>query len=686
LSRVVLILALALLAVAAAPARGWDETPYRSLLGGSPASCLRAAGDEGRLGTLGPGQARATPVDALAAGRGRPGVRERVRFPAATVGCPGLREQAGAGVVAAPARDAGGRVEMRAAAHDRGAHFAAPVAIGATAALPDASYDVAVSPRGDAVVAWVQVSGDNARVVAARRAPGGGFGRMEALTPLAADDEAGADWDVAAGIDGAGRATVAWAGPATGDQPQVGAASAEPGAAWGAPQLLTPSSEGVGRLSLAVAADGGALLAHDGATGGGPAVHLFERAPGATAFGPERILGDAQAGALSGPSGPALALGDGGAAVVAWREDGQGGAVRTITRAAGGAFTAPRTIEPERVPNADLITIPTLGDPPAPSEEADLGLHVALSSAGRIALAWTARRDLPDAPRATVAAAGTLDGSFGPASVLGSPVRASGGVSAFLLRGGEPAVAWTDNVAAPSGFGDGGIEPAAGGGRIHVARADAAPRTPKPPPAAHLRAAPLQRRAQDQPIRVVVDCVAACDVRAYVPDRGGVAAGAAASLRGGRSRVLRLARTAAGRLPRSGRVTVQVRVAAPGSRIARALRIRVRLAPGAAQRRTRRRPAPPRAPRILGARAVRRGGSIRVTWHTAVRARGVTFSVRPQRGAARPDLGNAVRLAGRGNTRFFAILHPLEPAALRRVTITALRRNGTQRSVTVSVS
>ena len=243
-----------------------------------------------------------------------------------------------------------------------------------------------------------------------------------------------------------------------------------------------------------------------------------------------------------------------------------------------------------------------------------------------MALAWTAPRPLPDAPLAAMVATGTLDGAFGPPSALGSPARSVAGVAALLLPGGEPAVAWADNVVDTTGFGAGELEPSTRGGRIHLARADAAAGPATPPPAARLRAPRLQRLYPDEAIRVRVRCAAACDLRAFVREGGVTGAGAAASLPGGGSRVLRLQPTGDGDpVPRRrGRVTVRARVSAPGSPATRTLRLRVPLA---------RRPPLP-VPRLLDARAVRRGRSLVVTWRTAFPARRVDVRRRTRRGTS----------------------------------------------------
>ena len=296
-----------------------------------------------------------------------------------------------------------------------------------------------------------------------------------------------------------------------------------------------------------------------------------------------------------------------------------------------------------------------------------------------MALAWTAPRALPDAPLAPVVATGTLDGGIGPPSALGSPARSVAGVAPLLLTGGEPAVAWVDNAVDSIGFGSGEPELPIGGGRIHLARAEAAAGPPLPAPAARLRAPRLQRIYAEQSVRVSVRCAAACDVRAYIPRDGAAGAGDAASLPAGGSTELRLRPVGyAAVVPkRRGLVTVRARVSAPGSPAVRMLRVRVRLA---------RRVEPP-IPRPLDARAVRRGRSIVVSWRTAFPARRTLFTVRPAKESRQPDSGASSSRAGLGRSRFRLTLRPARPDALRRLVIAGTDYDGRhRRAVTVRVT
>jgi hypothetical protein len=670
-------------ALVASPAAAWQEVPYRALPGGNVATCLHATGAEGGLAALGPLGRRAVPLDVLAAGTGRPAVRARVRFPI-VFDCPAIHEAGGAGVAAAPAvRPGTHSVEMRAAVRDPGGGFGTPLPLG-RAPVGSIRFAAAAGGRGDAIVAWIEERrrqlGTSERLVVARRAPHAPFGAVQPLTPWL---PAAATGSPAVSIDSGGRATVVWAqpNPRSDGVSAVKAASAPAGEGFGPAQVLTRGVSFVERLTLVTAPGGAALLAHDG----GGEVRLYERAASAAGFGPSRRLGSPDPLTVAEATDPAVALRDDGAAVVAWRQGESLPGVRAMTRGPGGAFGA----EVEVAPGDDefpfgrgfvaygVVRNYDRAEPPGDTA----GLQAALSGTGRVSLAWTAPRALPDVPYGALGAAGSLQDGFGAPVVLGSATRGAGGVAALSLPGGEPAVAWADNLAQADAIGIGDLEPAAGGGRIHVARADAAAAAPAPVPRASLRASRLQRLFTDQPIRVAVRCAAACDVRAFIRQGATtVGAGAEASFPGGRRRTLGLRQSGFGStvLPRRpGLVTVRARISAPGSAATRTIRLRVRLA----HRRTL--PVPP----PLGARAVRRGRSILVSWHTAFPARQVRFVVVPTARKAFSDLGAYAFVNGRGRTRFRVRLRPKRPDAVRRLVLSASdRENRHGRSVRLRVT
>ena len=682
--RAALLLAVLLATLAAAPAAAWQEVPFRTLPGGNVATCLRGTGVEGGLVALGPLGRRTAPADLLAVGTGRPGVRERVRFGVA-IRCPAVQERDGAGVAAAPVGRLGTKVlDMQAAIRDPGGAFGRPVRLGRVAFAGSASFATAVSGSGHALVAWLQTDRrgirTRARLVAARRVPGAGFAPREVLTPWrqVGRSEPPA---VAAGVDPEGRATVVWARASVSAKPEgsgvVEVTSAPAAERFGPARKLAQIAQIPERLSLAVAAGGAALLAHDSFEG----IQLYERAAGAAGFGPARLLERTRP--LESTGEPALALRDDGAAVLGWRQDV---GVRAMTRAASGPFGPARDVAPGREGSdfgsglQAFFGIGSFDRTIAPVDLENTGLQAALSDTGRIALAWTTTRRVPDAPLAPMAATGTLEGGFGAPAVLGSAARAANGVAAVLLPGGEPAAAWVDNVPDPFGFGSGEAENAARGGRIHLARADAVPAVPAPAPPAVLRAPRVQRLIEDEPVRATLRCRSACDARVYIRSGGQAAAGDAASVPAGRRVPLRLhalGNLDDGGLGQLGRTTLRARISAPGSAATRTLRVRSRLA---------QRPGPP-IPPIVDARAIRRGRAVVVTWRTAFPARGVSFSVRPASRRPLTDPGTLASPEGRGRTHFRVTLRPERPNALRRLLISASGRGSRRaRSVTVPVT
>ena len=137
-----------------------------------------------------------------------------------------------------------------------------------------------------------------------------------------------------AGIDAAGRATLAWARDITASHTVVETVSAPPGGAFGAVERIGTSVPIGGEPALAVAPDGRALLAYESVRTG---VTVAEREPGAARFGaPHAVVATPEAGFF--PLTAAIA--EGGAAVVAWRPEELTAppGVRVSTRAAAGPF------------------------------------------------------------------------------------------------------------------------------------------------------------------------------------------------------------------------------------------------------------------------------------------------------------------------------------------------------------
>ena len=457
--------------------------PFRTLPAHNSATCVRATGPEGGLAALGPVGSRSTPLDLLAAGAEGPAVRARVPFGLARE-CPAVAEQGGAAVVAAP-------VVPPAAARRRSASPCAIRAAASGRSRRSAAWAALTTPRSPRVATrWSYGSkhGATTRARGAHRCRTSCSGR--ALRPGRGADSVGISQPVHH-APGRGRTRSRREGDGRlgaqprrhQERPAVGRSRRRAGRPpFGPAQVLTPRTRELARLTLVAAAGGAALLAHDG----DGVVRLFERTPGASGFGPARQLGDAGASAARTRE-PALALRDDGAAVVAWRGASGADAVRALTRPVGGGFGAERVVAPGARDGTfgtglSAFFVPGLDRAMAPLDQAGLALRAVISATGRVALVWTARRPLVDAPLAPVVATGSLDGGFGTPSVLGSPARSVAGVAALLLPGGEPAVAWVDNNAHTLGFGAGrsSCSRATAGCTWHAPTPPRAPRLPRP--------------------------------------------------------------------------------------------------------------------------------------------------------------------------------------------------------------
>jgi hypothetical protein len=615
--RLLAALVLALFA-AAAPARAdsFGELPSRPVSG--VATCLRVTGMPGELARwtkdgvelLRADAGGLTPVGSVGLGR--------------ALTCPEVAAQPnGAAIVAVDVR--GG---LRVALRDAGGGFGAPQTLPLKASPVYYGLAVAVSPRGDAVVAVLESDEHRSRVVAFRRAPGGRFGAPEQL----------AEWrgsaafnGIAAGIDGAGRATVAWSRAATSIGNAIEVATA--GATFSAPVRVGTSQQF--SPSLAVAPDGRVLLAFDR-----PGVAIAEREPGAASFGaPIVVPGAGTRGDI------ALALADGGTAAVAWRPDelDTHNGVRVVTRTGTGVFGAPRDAAPgtRQSEGNGLLTAGSSDAPP--QDQSRLG--VALAGAN-VVLAWADQLD-DGGTGVAQAATGALAGGPIARAAVGGSVRPAISIAPVALADGRVAAAWADDDVELGSF-------PTGHGRLHLALAGAPPAAATPPPALTVPRLKLQRREVDDPLELTVRCAAACDVRAIA--------------HAGRVPGLRVAsRASAGRLkleiygfellrnhPESVRVTL--RWAAPGSRVTatKTVRVPVKVVPS------------PPLPAPVGVRARRSGDDVIVTWRSSFVARGGVFVVSAIRG--RDDVVAMRGVRARGRRSFRLILHGAAKA--RAVTVT----------------
>ncbi len=250
-ARMSLAVAGAMLALAAP----FGELPFQEVRGG--AACLSPTGTPGEL-------ARWTPdgAELLAAGPG--GLVATARVQLGKIGsCPLVATAGAAGVAAGVARD-GIRVALR----QPGGGW------GPVLRIPEeyvAAVDVAVSPRGDAIIAWADYSLDEKSGLQVRRAaPGGAFGSPE---PIGGPDEGLPEVSVGMAADGE---TVLAFTVDRSDAGEVRTTIMRPGTPIPAARTVGDSEGFGGEVALAVAPDGRSLLAVDESEG----LTVYERSPG----------------------------------------------------------------------------------------------------------------------------------------------------------------------------------------------------------------------------------------------------------------------------------------------------------------------------------------------------------------------------------------------------------------------
>ncbi len=618
---------LALLAAAPARADTFGELPFRPVAG--VATCVRATGAPGELSRW-----TKDGIELLRADAGGPVPAGTVPLGGAALSCPVISGHPGGAAIAAVLR----RGDVRVALREPGGRFGAPVTL---PLVRSGEYEyqtlgAAASPRGDAVVAVLIADPmtRRARMVAYRRTPGGTFGAPE---PVASWRGIPFSDALAAGIDGAGRATLAWSRDATSSRSAVEVASAAAGARFGAPSRLGTSQIG-SEPSLAVAPDGRALIAYDGEAGG---VTIAEREPGAADFGPSTSIG--------GGGGPTVALAEGGAAIVAWRTSGvtRTGGVQMSSRAAAGPFGTPRDVAPGHRPPRGLGSgsgSVLIGSHGPPQDRPRLAAAIAGPDA---ALIWADGSD-ESVTGAAYAAIGALAGGPVARSALSGPVRPAISLAPLALADGRAAVAWADDAVELASF-------ATGQGRLHLALAGAPRSADAPPPS--VTVPPLRRRRQyvDDPIVLPVRCSAACDVRATIDARAYPTAKVASRASAG---VLTLRMYGLESLSRrTTHVGVTLRYGAPGSRASATLHVNV---PVRVVR------SPP-VPAPVDVRARRSGDDVIVSWRASFAAPRAVFVVLALDRRRLPVASRGI--ASRGRRSFRVTLR--DAAAARTVTVIA---------------
>ena len=283
LRRLALLVALVLPASAAAAPLG--ELPFQRVPDG--AACLAPTGAPGELSRWAEGGAEV--LAAGADGLGRPALVPFGELP----GCPrAAADASGAAVVAGATEDAL-RVALR---EPGGGGFGAPVTLAAAENVFELS--VAVSPHGDAVVAWAEYdfSPRRVRIRVARRDAGGAFGAPADLVPWRPDT---GSVGVLAGMAADGETVVLVREP-SGTEKRPASTDAVRTGARGAPLgPATPLPPGIYGLALGVAPDGRVVAGGDVGR-----FRLRARAP------TRRRLG--RAAAAHGPAGAGQRGPDGG--------------------------------------------------------------------------------------------------------------------------------------------------------------------------------------------------------------------------------------------------------------------------------------------------------------------------------------------------------------------------------------
>jgi hypothetical protein len=663
-------------AQASAAAPGWVEAPPHASPRGGVADCLRS-GAPGELAALG-ALNRATIATDLFATAGDRLARSGTMTLGWLTYCPAVASAAGvATLYAAPVYDpATRRWEMRAG------EAGTPPAVLATSAEEWIYAPVAaVAPSGFAVVAWYEhrARGDGRAasrlLVATRPAAGAAFGAAQVVaTGTTADPYTSPEL----GVDAIGTATLGWEetvelGGGETLEHVVRVATVRSDGAVGPPLTLRSGISDYDGLTLAVAPDGGALLATPGSRG----LELYERRPGTTAFVPIELPGTA-----STDGHVAVSLAAGGGAVIADRAEPDGldplpgpSPVLAWTRPPGGLFSPPQRIAVGRAANGimSLSQIFSAGAPRRTAPPAD-SRHQALSTAigpgGEVLVTWVDAPDAGSADRARVAR-GTLTGGFPlPSAHVGGACRMANGIVPLRRADDSLAVAWSDNarVRRTNAMWDEVL----GGGAIRLATfgaggAGGAIGADATPPRAAASVLGPRRLRIGQTLRLRVRCGGGpCDVRGVVAaaparppedpaDRGrrhqdeeddqreAEPLTASTTVARGASGVLRFDNQAGYRIGRraGGPITLRLTTCAAAGPAVERRRLSLSLA------RT-----PPRpVPWLRDVRLHRDGSRYRLTWRTAAPATQATFMVLAL--ASDEELAHReIELSGRGRSRF----------------------------------
>lgn len=464
----------AVVAPTASAADGWRELPPIETPVGV-ATCLRDAGP-GRVTLLGGFAKRHADISLLTIGDGGIAPTATSRFPGLVL-CPDVAGSAGARQPLLAGLGASARGErvwrIRRLLADAGGR---PQRLGGGSFTDFGPMAVATAGDGAAVVAWSEQRAGRTRparnerqqplrlLAQTRPSANASFGRAQRLGR-------GVEESVA-GIDGAGRAHVAWV-----QDDWLHVSSAQPARPFR--ETLRRPLIGPGfPPRLAVAENGRALVV----AGDGSAAAVWELTPGARRWRRVRLPH------VHGEQF-AVALQPGGDAVVAGYEQsydaeinlidtdgtraGDGG-VQVARRSGTGAFSATQEL-PDGGPRpgaTGLLLFSGSSDPGEvvpPREWRPPELRAALSPTGEVVVTWVLGGAQGHPPLA-YAVHGTLAGGLRAPRRLGGDCRAIDDLTPVALADGRLAVAWTDH-GSDKLIAEESFEPAAG--RLHVAVPDA---------------------------------------------------------------------------------------------------------------------------------------------------------------------------------------------------------------------
>jgi hypothetical protein len=616
--RALLTAALLLAAPSTAAAAPFGELPFRAVSGA--AYCVRATGMPGELVRWTSGGLELSTVPS--------GVFTPVRLGKVRE-CPEVVSDPGGFAALAVATDQGVKVALREPSGAWGTPTTFPVE-------RSRAVRVAVSARGDVVVAWLdqpEAEIETSQTYVVRRVPGEPFGKPQRIGPALDNPE------LVVGVAGDGEAVLAIA-----DRTRVRVTTGRPGAAFGATRDLGSTRSLSAALALAVAPDGHALLA--AATGDGLA--LLDRAPGEDFVRRPALPIEAlelAVGLGTERSGDERSARGSGSALVAAQSFG---GLSVLRRAAGATMFGPVETVRSSVSGTNqggaLVSFLFGGD--GRPYDGRPALDVLLGAGDRALVTWSVA-DL-------TAYATTLEPGSPPVTArVGSPLRDPQGVTPLLLADSRRAVAWSDNNAP--------VARRAFAGRVHVAVEGVADAPSAPPPTVEVLAPADRSLRPAQSLVLPVRCGAPCDLRIETSERL-IDPGATLSRAGtARLRLFPTTRPLAPRRP--GPLELRLVWSAPGAREVSQRTVAVPL----------RRASPPPFPRLLNVRATRRpGGVVDVRWTTDVPARDVGFRVAGdvRRAEREPDGGISIKgVEGDGRRRFRVRLTKAERVRYVRVNV-----------------